>query len=47
MALYRMLQTEIHTAEPLESDSIAFDVEMSTKTEKETFQPVLIKSQQN
>jgi hypothetical protein len=41
-----MPQTEIHRAEPLKHESIASDVEMSTKTEKQIYQTVLNKSQQ-
>ena len=42
-----MPQREIHTAEPLQPESSAFDVEMATKTLKETNHQGLIKSQHN
>jgi hypothetical protein len=40
-------QTEIHTAEPLVHEPIAFDVEMAIEKLKSTNHQVLIRFQQN
>ena len=40
-------QTEVHTAEPLEPQTVTFDFEMSIEELKRYTSPLLIKSQQN